>query len=114
MLIEALTSCAYSASPRTPVAVSSTATDDTATKTYQPVSLRASAENVSMGTECVTGSPDGADQFGFEIGVDLRAQIRNVRFDRARADVPIAPPHQVQELVAREHALGITHEGQQQ
>src|SRR5208282_3588569 len=97
-----------------PAAVSSTDTADTATKTYQPVSLRASAENASMGAEGVTGSPYRADQFRFEVRIDLRAQIRHVRFDRARTDVAIAAPHKIQELIAGEHALRIAHEGQQQ
>ena len=112
--IEVFTSCANSVRPMIPAAVSSTATDDTATKTYQPVSLRASAEKASMGAEGVAGSPDRTDQLRFEVRVDLGAQIRDVRFDRARTDVAIAAPDEIQQLVAREHALGVTHERQQQ
>src|SRR5229473_5182175 len=91
------------------------ATSATAAATYQNVSRRANEVNIaSVRPQGVTGAADRTDQLGIEARVDLGAQIGNVRLDRTRPDVAVGPPHQVEQLVAGEHALGISHEREQQ
>src|ERR1700730_1004713 len=101
------TRCTYTTSPTTAKQHRTMPTSPTAAATYQNVKRRENDVNTLVRPQCVSGAAYRADQFRVEAGVDLRPQVRDVRLDRARTDVAVGTPHQIEQLVAGEHAFGI-------
>jgi len=64
--------------------------------------------------ERVTGTAHGANRIAVGAANQRLAQSAHVHVDRAPVDIGIAPPHAVEQLLARQHAAGVLHEEGQQ
>src|SRR5579862_1931631 len=87
----------------------------TARTTYPRVSRRAKRANgTSVRTQRVPRAANRYDQRLLKSAVDLRAQIRNVAFDRTGTDVGFVAPNEIEQVVAREDAFRTAQQGHEQ
>jgi hypothetical protein len=84
-----------------------------ASRLCPPYKSRALAQPLVLAealVEGIAGAAHGADRVGGAAAVERAAQAADVDVDRALVDIDVAPPHAVEQLLAREHPARALHE----